>query len=70
MKSIAYAEGKLSAKMGEPERVATEKNQPVKYDVEDVDLKINSSHLTSVTKKSAEDLGDCDMKDDDCIADQ
>jgi len=26
MKSIAYAEGKLSAKMGEPERVATEKN--------------------------------------------
>jgi hypothetical protein len=69
MKSIAYAEGKLSAKMGEPERVATEKNQPVKYDVEDVDLKINSSHLTSVTKKSAEDLGDGDRKDDDSIAD-
>lgn len=36
MKSIAYAESKLGAKMGTPKRVETQKNQPVKYDVEDI----------------------------------
>lgn len=46
------------------------KNSPIKYDVEDVDLKINSSHLSSIATKAGEDLGDCDIKDDDCIAGQ
>lgn len=36
MKSIAYAENKLNAKMGTPQKVAHEKNTPVKYDVEDM----------------------------------
>lgn len=42
------------------------KNAPIKYDVEDVDLKINSSHLSAVASKAGEDLGDCDIKDDEC----
>jgi hypothetical protein len=36
MKSIAYAEHKLNAKMGTPTKVAHDKNTPVKYDVEDI----------------------------------
>ena len=71
MKSIEYAENKLSTKMGSPEVMPKENpNAPVKYDVEDVDMKISSTHLSGVTSKTAEDLGDCDMKDDACIADQ
>lgn len=70
MKSIEYAESKLGHDMGEPKQVERAKNQPIKYDVEDVDLKINSSHLSAVATKVGEDLGDCDIKDDDCISGQ
>jgi hypothetical protein len=71
MKSIEYAENKLSTKMGTPEKVAkSHANEPIKYDVEDVDTKIYSSHLAGVTTKATEDAGDCDINDDDCIADQ
>lgn len=54
--------------MGDPKQVEHAKNTPIKYDVEDVDLKINSSHLSSIATKAGEDLGDCDIKDDDCIS--
>lgn len=70
MKSIAYAESKLGHQMGDPKQVEHAKNTPIKYDVEDVDLKINSSHLSSIATKAGEDLGDCDIKDDDCISGQ
>lgn len=57
--------------MGEPQRVEREnRNAPIKFDVEDVDTKINSSHLAGITSKSTEDAGDCDINDDSCIADQ
>jgi hypothetical protein len=68
MKSLEYAENKMHVKLTTPEQMAkTNPNAPIKYDVEDIDLKINSSHLAAVTKKSSEDLGDCDIKDDECI---
>ena len=69
MKSIAYAESKLGAKMGTPTRVATQKNQPVKYDVEEV-AQIKTEQLGSLANESGQDLGDCDIKDEDCIAKQ
>ena len=67
MKSIAYAENKLNAKMGTPQKVQTSRNQPVKYDVEDIS-QINSQHLGSIANENGQDLGDCDIKDEDCIA--
>jgi hypothetical protein len=71
MKSIEYAENKLQSKMGEPQRVEQQnRNAPIKFDVEDVDTKINSSHLSGITSKATEDAGDCDINDDVCIADQ
>ena len=70
MKSIEYAEKKLNHELGTPKQVERAKNSPIKYDVEDVDLKINSSHLSAIATKAGEDLGDCDIKDDDCIAGQ
>lgn len=69
MKSIAYAESKLGAKMGTPQRVATQKNQPVKYDVEDV-AQVKSEQLGSMASETGQDLGDCDIKDEECIAKQ
>ena len=69
MKSIAYAESKLGAKMGTPTRVATSKNQPVKYDVEDV-AQVKSEQLGSMASEAGQDLGDCDIKDEECIAQQ
>lgn len=57
--------------MGEPQKVEQQnRNAPIKYDVEDVDTKINSSHLSGITSKATEDAGDCDINDDICIADQ
>jgi len=71
MKSIEYAENKLSAKMGEPKRVEGEnKNSPIKFDVENIDTKITTSNLSGITSKATEDAGDCDIDDDHCIADQ
>lgn len=71
MKSIEYAENKLSAKMGEPQKLEkAHPNAPVKYDVEEVDTKISSSNLAGVTSKATEDSGDCDIDDTSCIADQ
>jgi hypothetical protein len=51
MKSIAYAENKLNSKMGTPNRVATGRNQPVKYDVEDI-AQIKTEHLGSITNEN------------------
>ena len=69
MKSIAYAESKLGAKMGTPKKVETQKNSPVKYDVEDV-AQIKSEQLGSMASETGQDLGDCDFKDEECIAQQ
>lgn len=69
MKSIAYAESKLGAKMQTPKRVETQKNQPVKYDVEDI-AQIKTEHLGSMSSEANQDLGDCDIKDEECIAQQ
>jgi len=67
MKSIAYAESKLGAKMQTPKRVETQKNQPVKYDVEDI-AQIKTEHLGNMSSVADQDLGDCDIKDEECIA--
>lgn len=69
MKSIAYAENKLNAKMGTPQKVVSAKNAPVKYDVEDMS-QINTQHLGSLVNADGQDLGDCDIKDEECIAKQ
>jgi hypothetical protein len=66
MKSIAYAENKLNAKMGTPNKLPTGKNQPVRYDVEDI-AQIKSEHLGNLSNEG-QDLGDCDIHDEVCIA--
>lgn len=67
MKSIAYAENKLNAKMGTPKKVPTAPHAPVKYDVEDIS-QINSTHLGALSSSNGQDLGDCDIKDEECIS--
>jgi hypothetical protein len=69
MKSIAYAESKLGAKMGTPKKVASQKNSPIKYDVEDI-AQIKTEQLGSMSNEAGQDLGDCDIKDEECIAQQ
>ena len=45
LQSIAYAEKKLGAKMGVPEKLATKRGQPIMYDVEALSQKTKTSDL-------------------------
>lgn len=72
LQSIAYAEKKLGAKMGVPEKIATRRGAPIMYDVEALSQKTKTSDLELggmvSSKKEAKSMGDCDEKDFTCQA--
>ena len=54
LQSIAYAEKQMGQKMGTPTRLKKETWSPVKYDVEDLNTRIDSGILDQISHETQE----------------
>lgn len=68
LESIKFAENKLGSKMGVPHALPKESWAPVKYDVEETDLKLFQKEKKMAAAGAHEAvLGECEIDDQECI---